>query len=86
LCDSNCLEGFCATTQCNTNTNAIKKSYDPNSKYNNHYYRHYNPHPVVNNQIPISNHMTGFVSKNNLENELYKNQGNFHTKKSILLY
>lgn len=89
-------------TQCNTNPNAVKKSYDnmvflninpaqtpvsagfrpttnynysynpppgvafydPNSKYNNHYYRPYN-HPVMpNNQtIPISKHMTGFVSK-----------------------
>ena len=89
-------------TQCNTNPNAVKKSYDnmvflnvnpaqtpvsagfrpttnynysynappgvgfydPNSKYNNHYYRPYNPPAVVNNQIPISKHMTGFVSKN----------------------
>ena len=88
-------------TQCNTNPNAVKKSYDnmvflnvnpaqtpvsagfrpttnynysynpppgvafydPNSKYNNHYYRPYNPPAVVNNQIPISKHMTGFVSK-----------------------
>jgi hypothetical protein len=89
-------------TQCNTNPNAVKKSYDnmvflninsaqtpvsagfrpttnynysynpppgvafydPNSKYNNHYYRPYN-HPVMpNNQtIPISKHMTGFASK-----------------------
>jgi len=88
-------------TQCNTNPNAIKKSYDnmvflninpaqtpvsagfrpttnynysynappgvafydPNSKFNNHYYRPYNPPPVVNKRVPISNHMTGFVSK-----------------------
>jgi len=88
-------------TQCNTNPNAVKKSYnnmvflninsaqtpvsagfrpttnynysynappgvgfyDPNSKYNNHYYRPYNPPQVANNQIPISKHMTGFVSK-----------------------
>ena len=88
-------------TQCNTNPNAVKKSYnnmvflninsaqtpvsagfrpttnynysynappgvgfyDPNSKYNNHYYRPYNHPAVVNNQIPISKHMTGFVSK-----------------------
>jgi hypothetical protein len=88
-------------TQCNTNPNAVKKSYDnmvflnvnpaqtpvsagfrpttnynysynpppgvafydPNSKYNNHYYRPYNPPHMVNNQIPISKHMTGFVSK-----------------------
>ena len=88
-------------TQCNTNPNAVKKSYnnmvflninsaqtpvsagfrpttnynysynappgvgfyDPNSKYNNHYYRPYNPPAVVNNQIPISKRMTGFVSK-----------------------
>ena len=88
-------------TQCNTNPNAVKKSYnnmvflninsaqtpvsagfrpttnynysynappgvgfyDPNSKYNNHYYRPYNPPAVVNNQMPISKHMTGFVSK-----------------------
>ena len=88
-------------TQCNTNPNAVKKSYnnmvflninsaqtpvsagfrpttnynysynappgvgfyDPNSKYNNHYYRPYNPPAGVNNQIPISKHMTGFVSK-----------------------
>ena len=91
-------------TQCNTNPNAVKKSYnnmvflnvnpaqtpvsagfrpttnynysynappgvgfyDPNSKYNNHYYRPYNPPAVVNNQpIPISKHMTGFVSNKN---------------------
>ena len=90
-------------TQCNTNPNAVKKSYDnmvflnvnpaqtpvsagfrpttnynysynappgvafydPNSKYNNHYYRPYNPPaPVTTGQFqPISNHMTGFVSK-----------------------
>ncbi len=89
-------------TQCNTNPNAVKKSYnnmvflnvnpaqtpvsagfrpttnynysynappgvafyDPNSKYNNHYYRPYNPPAVVNNQtIQPSKHMTGFVSK-----------------------
>jgi hypothetical protein len=89
-------------TQCNTNPNAVKKSYnnmvflnvnpaqtpvsagfrpttnynysynappgvafyDPNSKYNNHYYRPYNPPAVVNNQtIQASKHMTGFVSK-----------------------
>jgi len=88
-------------TQCNTNPNAVKKSYDnmvflnvnpaqtpvsagfrpttnynysynpppgvafydPNSKYNNHYYRPYSYPAVVNNQIPISKHMTGFVSK-----------------------
>ena len=89
-------------TQCNTNPNAVKKSYDnmvflnvnpaqtpvsagfrpttnynysynpppgvafydPNSKYNNHYYRPYNPPVVANNQkIQISKHMTGFVSK-----------------------
>ena len=89
-------------TQCNTNPNAVKKSYDnmvflnvnpaqtpvsagfrpttnynysynpppgvafydPNSKYNNHYYRPYNPPAVENNQkIQISKHMTGFVSK-----------------------
>jgi len=88
-------------TQCNTNPNAVKKSYnnmvflnvnpaqtpvsagfrpttnynysynappgvgfyDPNSKYNNHYYRPYNPPATVNNQpIPISKHMTGFPS------------------------
>ena len=88
-------------TQCNTNPNAVKKSYnnmvflnvnpaqtpvsagfrpttnynysynappgvgfyDPNSKYNNHYYRPYNPPAVINNQsIPISKHMTGFPS------------------------
>lgn len=91
-------------TQCNTNPNAVKKSYnnmvflnvnpaqtpvsagfrpttnynysynappgvgfyDPNSKYNNHYYRPYIPPAVVNNQpIPISKHMTGFVSNKN---------------------
>ena len=89
-------------TQCNTNPNAVKKSYDnmvflninpaqtpvsagfrpttnynysynpppgvafydPNSKYNNHFYRPYNPPVAANNQtIPISKHMTGFVSK-----------------------
>ena len=90
-------------TQCNTNPNAVKKSYDnmvflninpaqtpvsagfrpttnynysynpppgvafydPNSKYNNHYYRPYNPPvPVTKGKFqPISKHMTGFVSK-----------------------
>ena len=89
-------------TQCNTNPNAVKKSYDnmvflnvnpaqtpvsagfrpttnynysynpppgvafydPNSKFNNHYYRPYNPPVQPNNQtIQISKHMTGFVSK-----------------------
>jgi hypothetical protein len=89
-------------TQCNTNPNAVKKSYDnmvflnvnpaqtpvsagfrpttnynysynpppgvafydPNSKFNNHYYRPYNPPVAPNNQkIQISKHMTGFVSK-----------------------
>ena len=88
-------------TQCNTNPNAVKKSYDnmvflninpaqtpvsagfrpttnynysynappgvafydPNSKYNNHYYRPYNQPTAVNNPIPTSKHMTGFVSK-----------------------
>jgi hypothetical protein len=90
-------------TQCNTNPNAVKKSYDnmvflninpaqtpvsagfrpttnynysynpppgvgfndPNSKYDNHYYRPYNPPtPVRNGKFqPISRHMTGFVSK-----------------------
>ena len=88
-------------TQCNTNPNAVKKSYDnmvflnvnsahtpvsagfrpttnynysynappgvgfydPNSKYNNHYYRPYNPPATINNQsTPISKHMTGFPS------------------------
>ena len=90
-------------TQCNTNPNAVKKSYDnmvflnvnpaqnavtagfrpttnynysynappgvgfydPNVKYDNHYYRPYNhPAPVTTGEFqPISNHMTGFVSK-----------------------
>jgi hypothetical protein len=90
-------------TQCNTNPNAVKKSYDnmvflnvnpaqtpvsagfrpttnynysynappgvqfydANAKYDNHYYRPYNyPAPVTNgNFIPVSKHMTGFVSK-----------------------
>jgi hypothetical protein len=90
-------------TQCNTNPNAVKKSYDnmvflnvnpaqtpvsagfrpttnynysynappgvqfydANAKYDNHYYRPYNyPAPVTTGQFqPISNHMTGFVSK-----------------------
>ncbi len=57
--------GFRPTTNYNYSYNAPPgvAFYDPNSKYNNHYYRPYNPPAVVNNQIPISNHMTGFVSK-----------------------
>jgi len=89
-------------TQCNTNPNAVKKSYanmvflninsaqtpvpsgfrpttnynysynappgvqfyDSNVKYDNHYYRPYNYPAIINNQtVPISKHMTGFVSK-----------------------
>jgi len=90
-------------TQCNTNPNAVKKSYsnmvflntnsaqtpvpsgfrpttnynysynappgvafyDPNSKFNNHYYRPYFPPvPVTAGKFqPASKHMTGFVSK-----------------------
>ena len=57
--------GFRPTTNYNYSYNAPPGVgfYDPNSKYNNHYYRPYNPPAVVNNQIPISKHMTGFVSK-----------------------
>jgi hypothetical protein len=90
-------------TQCNTNPNAVKKSYDnmvflninsaqtpvsagfrpttnynysynappgvqfydANAKYDNHYYRPYNPPaPTTNTKfIPVSRYMTGFVSK-----------------------
>ena len=90
-------------TQCNTNPNAVKKSYDnmvflnvnpaqtpvsagfrpttnynysynaphgvqfydANAKFDNHYYRPYNPPaPTTNTKfIPVSRHMTGFVSK-----------------------
>jgi len=89
-------------TQCNTNPNAVKKSYanmvflninsaqtpvsagfrpttnynysynappgvqfyDANAKYDNHYYRPYNYPVQENNQtVPVSKHMTGFVSK-----------------------
>ena len=89
-------------TQCNTDPNAVKKSYnnmvflninsaqtpvsagfrpttnynysynappgvgfyDANAKYDNHYYRPYNPPaPTTNTKfIPVSRHMTGFVS------------------------
>jgi glycosyltransferase involved in cell wall biosynthesis len=43
---------------------AAKQLYDANVKYDNHYYRPYNHPAVINNQpIPISKHMTGFVSK-----------------------
>jgi hypothetical protein len=64
--------GFRPTTNYNYSYNPAPgvAFYDPNSKYNNHYYRPYNPPqsvnnqlPAVNNKVPISNHMTGFVSK-----------------------
>ena len=90
-------------TQCNTNPNAVKKSYnnmvflnvnpaqtpvsagfrpttnynysynappgvqfyDANVKYDNHFYRPYNPPAQITNTkfVPVSRHMTGFVSK-----------------------
>ena len=90
-------------TQCNTNPNAVKKSYnnmvflnvnpaqtpvsagfrpttnynysynappgvqfyDANVKYDNHYYRPYLKQAAVdgNTSVPVSKHMTGFVSK-----------------------
>jgi hypothetical protein len=39
--------------------------YDPNVKYDNHYYRPYMPPtPVTTGKFqPVSKHMTGFVSK-----------------------
>ena len=89
-------------TQCNTNPNAVKKSYanmvflninssrtpvpagfrpttnynysynappgvqwyDPNVKYDNHYYRPYDHPSPINTGLtqPVSQHMTGFVS------------------------
>jgi len=60
--------GFRPTTNYNYSYNPPPgvAFYDPNSKYNNHYYRPYNyPAPVVanNQKIQISKHMTGFVSK-----------------------
>jgi len=59
--------GFRPTTNYNYSYNPPPgvAFYDPNSKYNNHYYRPYNPPvPVTNDKFqPISKHMTGFVSK-----------------------
>jgi hypothetical protein len=59
--------GFRPTTNYNYSYNAPPgvQFYDANAKYDNHYYRPYNPPaPVTTGKFqPISNHMTGFVSK-----------------------
>ena len=58
--------GFRPTTNYNYSYNAPPgvQFYDANAKYDNHYYRPYNPPATINNQtMPISKHMTGFVSK-----------------------
>ena len=58
--------GFRPTTNYNYSYNAPPgvKFYDANAKYDNHYYRPYNPPAVVTNSqpFPVSRHMTGFVS------------------------
>lgn len=59
--------GFRPTTNYNYSHNAPTgvKFYDQNVKYDNHYYRPYFPPATSYNGIyrPISQHMTGFVSK-----------------------
>jgi hypothetical protein len=59
--------GFRPTTNYNYSYNAPPgvAFYDPNSKFNNHYYRPYFPPvPVTAGKFqPASKHMTGFVSK-----------------------
>jgi hypothetical protein len=56
--------GFRPTTNYNYSYNppANVAFYDANSKFDNHYYR---PYSQINHNtnIPISKHMTGFVSK-----------------------
>jgi len=59
--------GFRPTTNYNYSYNAPKGVgfYDANAKYDNHFYRPYNPPaPITGTRIqrPISRHMTGFPS------------------------
>jgi hypothetical protein len=59
--------GFRPTTNYNYSYNAPPgvQFYDANVKYDNHYYRPYNP-PAPTTNVPfkpVSQHMTGFVSK-----------------------
>jgi hypothetical protein len=59
-------ESFRPTCNYNYSYNAPPsvQFYDANVKYDNHYYRPYIKPETINNQrIPISRHMTGFVSK-----------------------
>jgi hypothetical protein len=60
-------EGFRPTTNYNYSYNAPGRVqfYDANVKYDNHFYRPYiQPMKAnVTNGIPVSKHMTGFVSK-----------------------
>jgi hypothetical protein len=46
-----------------TNYNYSNGFYDPNVKFDNHYYRPYLPPATTGNFINPSKHMTGFVSK-----------------------
>ena len=59
--------GFRPTTNYNYSYNAPPGVgfYDANAKYDNHFYRPYNPPETVSNVKfqPVSQHMTGFVSK-----------------------
>jgi hypothetical protein len=59
--------GFRPTTNYNYSYNAPPgvKFYDPNVKYDNHYYRPYFPPASTSDKtfVPVSKHMTGFVSK-----------------------